>query len=284
MAEPGYPQDHKDPSVFVDMSSHDHEDDSNSAPPPPFSDHADEDAVPLLSATDEKKALDQKFAEASAAVPIAEDKNQQQQQEPSRCGRRWGRRCNRTPEQRAACKAKARKVFRRILAVAFGFWVYCAFFGSDYDYDDYYYDSNHNYDNDYVYVEGGSPSLMPLSAHHQSNLTPKQQADLVFAMSEDECMKNLIPWTGPSSISASVPNIKLSVGKGNIFTNVVVRSSLFVDVPTFIIHANVTKNLPEGDDDDGDDDDDDDDDDDRQKEGPKGLHFELKEQEDSLEV
>lgn len=101
MAEPGYPQDQKDPSVFVDMSSHDHNDDSNSAPPPPFSDHADEDAVPLLSATEEKKALDQKDAVTSASVPIAEDKNQQ---EPSRCGRRWGRRCNRTPEQRAACK------------------------------------------------------------------------------------------------------------------------------------------------------------------------------------
>lgn len=102
MAEPGYPQDHKDPSVFVDMSSHSHEDDndlSNSAPPPPFSDHADEDAVPLLSAADEKEALDQKNA---SAVPIPEDQNQNQQQKV--CGRRWGRRCNRTPEQRAACK------------------------------------------------------------------------------------------------------------------------------------------------------------------------------------
>jgi len=174
-------------------------------------------------------------------------------------------------------------VFRRILAVGFIFWVYCAFFSSDYDYD---YDYDYTNDNDYVYVEGGSPSLMPLSAPRQANLTPKQQSDLVFAMSEDECMKDLIPWKGPHVISTTVRNIKLSVGKGNIFTNVVVRSSITVGEPTLVIKANVTKNLPERDDDEDDDDDDNDDDNDdnREKDGPKGLHFELKDEEDSLEV
>ncbi|KAF8943747.1 hypothetical protein BGZ47_005101 [Haplosporangium gracile] len=267
MAEPGYPQDHKDPSVFVDMSSHKDNDLSNSAPPPPFSDH-EEDAVPLLSATDEKKAFD-----PAAPTPIPEDQSQNQEQKA--CGRRWGRRCNRTPEQRAACKAKARRVFRRLFAVGLLFWVYCAFFSSDYDYDDYDWESHPDY-NDYVYVEGGSPSLMPLSTPSQSNLTPKQQTDLVFAMSESECMKHLIPWNGPSTISTDVRNIKLSIGKGNIFTNVVVRSSLFVDSPTFKIRANVTKNMPE--------DDDDGDDDDAPQEGPRGLHLERKEEDDSLEI
>ncbi|KAF9129796.1 hypothetical protein BG015_004093, partial [Linnemannia schmuckeri] len=280
MAEPGYPQDHKDPSVFVDMSSHEDNDLSNSAPPPPFSDH-EEDAVPLLSATDEKKAFD---PAAPTPTPTPEDRNQNQEQKA--CGRRWGRRCNRTPEQRAACKAKARRVFRRLFAVGLLFWVYCVFFSSDYDYDDYDWESHPDY-NDYVYIKGGSPSLMPLSTPSQANLTPKQQTDLVFAMSEDECMKNLIPWNGPSTISTDVRNIKLSVGKGNIFTNVVVRTSLFVDSPTFKIKANVTKNLPEDDDDDDDDDDgddDDDEDDDNRQESPKGLHLERKEEEDSLEI
>ena len=178
-------------------------------------------------------------------------------------------------------KAKARKLFRRIFAIGLLFWVYCAFFSSDYDFEDYRFEA-YDDNGEYNYVEGGSPTLMPLSAHHQSNLTPKQQADLVFAMSEDDCMKNLIPWNGPQSIESHARDIKLSIGKGNIFTNVVVRSSLFVDSPTLMIKANVTKNLPE---DDGDDDgDDDDDDDDRQKKDPKGLHLEVKDEEDRLEV
>ncbi|KAG0216693.1 hypothetical protein BGX33_012286 [Mortierella sp. NVP41] len=264
MDEPGYPQDHKDPSVFVDMTTdNDSHDDSYSAPPPPFSDHDSEDAVPLLA--DEKKSQDQPII--TPTTP----------EEERSCR---GRRCS--PEQRARCKAKAKKFFRRLFAGVLLLWAYCTFFGSDYDYDNNYrFDID---DSDYVLVDDGSPSLMPLSAHRQSNLSPKEQADLVFAMSEDECMKNLVPWTGPSTIDTDVRNIKLSVGKGNIFTNVVVRTSAFVDTPTFRLHANVTKNLPEGDDDDDDNDGDDDDDDDDDKTPPKGLHLELKEEEDSLEI
>ncbi|KAF9113523.1 hypothetical protein BGX27_001400 [Mortierella sp. AM989] len=259
MADHGYPQD-----VKVNMT----EDDSNSAPPP-FSEN--ELVEPLLANQEKSQEPDQ-----NPVLDPAEPR--------SRCSFRdrfrRGRRCN--SEQRAQCKNKARKVFRRFFAAIMLVWFYLAFISDDYDEEDWS-----------IVPYPGNDLAQDFTPTWQSPVPPMHQPLDVFYnpakdFASDDCSDNLVPWDGPSTIKTNLQTIRLGFGKGNMASNVIVRSG-DVKSPTIRIRANVTKVGDNDDDDDDDDDGDDNDDDDNDDDGEpsskrKGLHLKIKESEESFEV
>ncbi|KAF9346796.1 hypothetical protein BGX26_001694 [Mortierella sp. AD094] len=249
MADHGYPQD-----VKVNIT----EDDDNSAPPP-FTEN--ELAQPLLAAEKGQAPTDQAPAEPRSRCPFRDR------------FRRSG--CN--SEKR---KNKSRKFFRRLFAAIALFWVYTTFFSDDYNEDGWTvvpYESND------VPKDFTPTWRNPVSPIYQS-LDVLSLKD----MSSDKCTDDLVPWEGASLIETDLQTIRIGFDKGNIVSNVTVRSGNVV-IPTILIRANVTKVDYEGGDDDDDNDDDDDDnddndDDDGEQTHKKGLHLKIRESDDALNV
>ncbi|KAF9919334.1 hypothetical protein BX616_007058 [Lobosporangium transversale] len=264
MAEQPYPKD-----VEVDMTNHDDA-------PPPFS---AEDAVPLLA--DEKKHLHQDAFRAEAETPPR-----------SRCPFSR-RRC--TNEQSAQCKAKAkgffRRMFRRLLIALLAVWAFMAFFCNEDG-------SGFECESDELLFDGQcmSDDLQPWTAFNP--YSAKTKAALagftpMTDMSNDDCSRDLVEWGGPKAIETHAKNIRLGFGKGNLLSNVIIRTG-DVAIPTLHIRANVTKihhhhhdDEDDDDDDDGDDNDDSDEDDENDGHPHKrhqGLHLKVNSTEETLKV
>ncbi|KAG0011477.1 hypothetical protein BGZ80_000663, partial [Entomortierella chlamydospora] len=251
MADHGFPKD-----VKVNIT----EDDRNDAPPP-FTEN--ELTQPLLAAEKDQAPTDKVPAEPRSFCPF---RNR---------FRRGG--CN--SERRAKCRNKARKIFRRLFAAIALFWVYLTFFSDNNYEDDWGFEP---YDNDDLPREFTPTWRNPVSPFHRSF-----DAFDFNDVSSGKCTDDLVPWDGPSFIETNLRTIRLGFGRGHIESNVTVRSG-DVEVPTILIRANVTKVDDEGDDDRDDDDDDYNDyndyDDDEHPHGRKGLHLEIKESDEALDL
>ncbi|KAF9944821.1 hypothetical protein BGZ65_011542, partial [Modicella reniformis] len=227
-----------------------------------------------------------------AAVPLLASKEKSEATLPrGPCPFQGFRRGPCTSEQRAQVKARVKKFFLRLFAALLIVWAYFALFGTQ--------DNNDDDDDGWSLLDLSEETTIRGAPSSWSRLSSLDQAAQVFNHVQDmmacKCFGDMVPWDGPSTLETSHSNIRVNFGEGFILSNVFVRTG-DVESPTLFIHANVTRTRQDDDDgDDGGDDDDDDGDDDGDDGGDddgevfrmgddKGLHLDVKETEDAIDV
>ncbi|KAG0338656.1 hypothetical protein BG000_003645 [Podila horticola] len=250
----------KDDAVFVDMASgeehHHHEEEEippyqeSDAYMPLLGDAKVDDKLPEHLVKEDPEAKGSPLPEAN---PCA---TRRRCRFVERFRARFGRRqCS--DEQREKCRAKARK-FRKFFRIFFGILLVTWLFGG--------FDCDKDWNDDWTMVEKDS-QISPYLLDH-SDLKALANYDEI---SNGDCGRDLVPWKGISFIETDTRNLNIGFGKGNFASNLVIRTGE-VETPTLFLRANVT-NIHRRDDD-GDDDD----------IVEEGLHVDLTETDDSLDI
>ncbi|KAG0347190.1 hypothetical protein BG005_000343, partial [Podila minutissima] len=165
---------------------------------------------------------------------------------------RFGRRqCS--DEQREKCRAKAHK-FRKFFRIFFGILLLTWLFGG--------FDCDEDRNDGWIMAEQDPQT--PPSLLDYSDLKAMANYDEI---SNGDCGRDLVPWKGVSFIETDARNLNIGFGKGNMASNLVIRTG-DVDTPTLFLRANVTDIHHRGDDDDVE----------------EGLHVDLTETDDSLDI
>ncbi|KAG0023842.1 hypothetical protein BGZ82_010630 [Podila clonocystis] len=167
---------------------------------------------------------------------------------------RFGRRqCS--DEQREKCRDKARR-FRKFFRIFFGILLVTWLFGG--------FECDEDRNDGWIMVKNDPQT--PPSLLDYSDLKAMASYDEI---SNGDCGRDLVPWKGVSFIETDTRNLNIGFGKGNMASNLVIRTG-DVDAPTLFLRANVTdiRRRP-------------DDDDDNVEEG---LHVDLTETDDSLDI
>ncbi|KAF9393007.1 hypothetical protein CPC16_002798 [Podila verticillata] len=246
----------KDDAVFVDMasSSHEHHHEEEEDIPP----YQENDAYkPLLGDTkvdDLPEYLSKEDPEAKGApLPDANPCATRRRCFVERLRARFGRRqCS--DEQREKRRAKARK-FRKFFRIFFGLLFVTWLFGG--------FECDERENDGWIMVDNEAPSLLDYS-----DMKALATYDEFF---NSDC-EDLVPWRKTVIVDAETRHLNIGFGKGNMVSDLAIRTG-DVDSPVLFLRANVTQTRRRHDD--GDDDGDFE---------HEGIHVDLSETEDTLDI